>query len=102
MLLPSCSFSALSAFRMLHKGVLQFSFPVEASGNGMRKVWAPRVGIMCMADSALALQRAQCPHENILEGKSLDGQEDFLESDAGNPCLGWPETVHPSERFSEL
>lgn len=38
---------------------------------------------MCGADSALALQRAQCPHQKILVGKSLDGEEDFLVSDVG-------------------
>lgn len=69
------------------KEFCSFSFPGEASGNGKRKVWAPRVGIMCMADSALALQRAQCPHQKILVGRSLDGEEDFLVSATEKPLL---------------
>lgn len=84
------------------KELCSFSFSEEASGNGMRKLWAARVGIMYRADSVLALQRAQCPHQEIPVGKSLDGKEDFLVSDAGKPLLGWPEPVCPSGRFSEV
>lgn len=104
MLLPN---RAVHFQHFLHSGCCtkefcSFSFPEEASGNRMRKVWAPRVGIMCVADSALVLQRAQCPRHKILVGKSLDWEEDFLVSDADNPCLGWPGAGSPSGRFSEV
>lgn len=68
----------------------------------MRKIWTPRVGIICKADSALALQRAQCPHEKIPVEKSLDGEEDFLYLVQENPCLGCPQPVCTSGRFSEV
>lgn len=83
------------------KEFCSFSIFQEASGNGMRKVWAPRVGIMCMADSALALHRAQCPQQKTPVGKSLGEDGDFLCLIQEKPCLGWPEPVCPSGSCSE-
>lgn len=59
------------------KEFCSFSFPGEASGNGKRKVWVPRVGIMCTADSALALQ-SPVPSSKNPSGKILGWGRGFF------------------------
>lgn len=97
----SRSFSALSALRMLHKEVLQLLHSPGSFRKRNEEGLGTQGGIMCMADSALALHRAQCPQQKTPGGKSLGEDGDFPCLIQEKPCLGWPEPVCPPGSCSE-